>query len=451
VDYFADEKEAQKAKGKPKGTMALSGYHVVEDIGDKLLKQGKELAEKMGVDFSELPKPKKYPEHCFEVAHERRRCYYIECADADEKKEWIQMFRTVCRNAYGLNNQDPVHKRAFHHAVRDTRWELGRWGWWSYGGSEEQILSDIISDEIEYQTLGKIYSKITGPWAIRSKIRNQVLKTLDTLVGAGVKPAWGAMAKAVEELRPKIEPTIKQLAEPLAKEKINIMEKMKEACMSIINPITEKNVTPHLGSITSVIKAPVTDSWDKVYELFEQQVAKYAEKADLSKPDVGFKDMDWFARSWWSLRPATEKLDVMYEPLYLLREVFSNIYPWWSIWKGQDQLRKKMDNAVYTFQIKLKKFIEEDKETAIEKAKVSTMKKLKKDAKTHTRLFYVEIIKDIIMPPFEGLVLPACKSVLEPLNSMIPEPMKQFIDLIDMFVKMVNMIIDEIIANVLGM
>jgi len=206
-----------------------------------------------------------------------------------------------------------------------------------------------------------------------------------------------------------------------------------------------------LGSITSVIKAPVIDSWDKISELFEQQVAKYAEKADLSKPDVGFKDMDWFARSWWSLRPATEKLDVMYEPLYLLREVFSNIYPWWSIWKGQDQLRKKMDNAVYTFQIKLKKFIEEDKETAIEKAKVSTMKKLKKDAKTHTRLFYVEIIKDIIMPPFEGLVLPACKSVLEPLNSMIPEPMKQFIDLIDMFVKMINMIIDEIIANVLGM
>jgi len=79
------------------------------------------------------------------------------------------------------------------------------------------------------------------------------------------------------------------------------------------------------------------------------------------------------------------------------------------------------------------------------------MKKLKKDAKTHTRLFYVEIIKDIIMPPFESIVLPACKSVLEPLNSMIPEPMKQFIDLIDMFVKLINQIIDEIIANVLGM
>jgi len=146
------------------------------------------------------------------------------------------------------------------------------------------------------------------------------------------------------------------------------MEKMKEACMSIINPITEKNVTPHLGQITTVIKAPVVDSWDKVAELFEQQVAKYSEKADLTKPDVGFKDMDWFAGSWWSLRPATEKLDVMYEPLYLLREIFPNIYPWWSIWKGQDQLRKKMDNAVYTFQIKLKKFIEEDKETAIEKS-----------------------------------------------------------------------------------
>jgi len=71
-------------------------------------------------------------------------------------------------------------------------------------GSETQTLSDIISDEIEYQTIGKIFAKIQGPWMIRSKIRDQVLKVIDGFVSAAVTPAWAAMSKTVEALRPKV-------------------------------------------------------------------------------------------------------------------------------------------------------------------------------------------------------------------------------------------------------
>jgi len=190
VDYYEKEEESKKEKGKTKGSMSLCGYHVVEDPNDGVIKRLKNLAEKMGINVDDIPKPKEYPKLTFEVHHHRRRCYFIQAENEDQFKEWVDVFKTVCRNSYGLKNKDWVHQHAFREAVRRTRWELGRWGWWSYGGSEEQILSDMISDQIEYAVMGRIYSKITGPWPIRNTVRNQVLKTLDTIIMAGVTPAW---------------------------------------------------------------------------------------------------------------------------------------------------------------------------------------------------------------------------------------------------------------------
>ena len=39
----------------------------------------------------------------------------------------------------GFENEDPVANEAFKEAIRRTRWELGRWGYWSYGGTESQV------------------------------------------------------------------------------------------------------------------------------------------------------------------------------------------------------------------------------------------------------------------------------------------------------------------------
>jgi hypothetical protein len=159
----------------------LCGYSVIEDVNDGVLKRLKNLAEKMGMNLDDLPKPKEYPPFTLELHHHRRRSYFIQASNEEEFKQWSEQFKTCCRRAYGLKNQEFCHKKAFNEAIRKTRWELGRWGWWSYGGSEEQILSDLISDELDYSVMYKIYGKIQGPYMIRWKIRDQVLKALDTM------------------------------------------------------------------------------------------------------------------------------------------------------------------------------------------------------------------------------------------------------------------------------
>jgi len=453
VDYFADEKAAQKPKAKPRGTMNLAGYWVVEDPNAGLLKSATQLAEKMGIDLSQLPKPKEYPEHTFQINHYRRRSYFIRAADKKDYDDWVAMFKTVCWRAYGFKNRERVHTRAYHKAVRKTRWSLGRWGWWTYGGSEDQILSDIVSDEIDWQIMGKFYGKLSGPYMIRNTMRNNALKLIDSVVSAGVAPAWKAMAATVEELRPKIEPKIKELVDPIASAKNEILGKIKDGCLSVITPILEEHVNPHLSKIIEVIKSPVVDAFNEAYSIFDKHVTEFHNTTDLKDMSAGFRKLDWVPRSYWEMHDSTRKLDIMYEPLWLLHAIFPDIYPWSLIWRTQDELRTREDYAMHTFQTKVKKYLEKDAaagKDAITKAKDKTMTRFKHDGAIIITAMYTEIIRGIVMPPFSKLVIPACKMILDPLQDALPGPVKEFIDIGEEFEKLLNGIIDGCIATLLS-
>jgi len=258
------------------------------------------------------------------------------------------------------------------------------------------------------------------------------------------------MSKTVEELRPKIEPVIAELVDPLAKQKEALIEKLKDGCMDIIKPLLVEHVIPHLTKILEVIKSPVVTGYDKAGTLLEKQLNIFAGKFNVAAPDANFRELDnWSRWSWWEAYTATAEFDIMYEPLWALRVIFSDIYPWSSIYHGQDRLRKILDNAIWTYQLEIKQAVDEKSDNPCETASGNVMKKFLEDVKTATTLFYLKIFKDIIMPFFNKIVLPACKLIIDPLSDIIPDPMKQFIDPNDMFDKLVNGIIDDTLKTII--
>ena len=52
---------------------------------------------------------------------------------------------------------------------------------WSYGGDEVQIISDLIAEELNWDILWDVYAGLTGPWAIRSRIQDQVETAVNAL------------------------------------------------------------------------------------------------------------------------------------------------------------------------------------------------------------------------------------------------------------------------------
>eukprot|EP01114_Cavostelium_apophysatum_P012894 TRINITY_DN29_c0_g2_i1.p1 TRINITY_DN29_c0_g2~~TRINITY_DN29_c0_g2_i1.p1 ORF type:complete len:570 (+),score=208.29 TRINITY_DN29_c0_g2_i1:199-1908(+) len=449
VDYYEKEEDAKNEKKKPKGTMGLCGYHVVDDPNDGVIKKLKNLAEKMKIDLSELPKPKEYPPFTLELNHWRRRSYFITAPNEEEFKGWCDVMRQVCWRAYGFKNRDKVHIKAFGEAVKRTRWELGRWGWWSFGGSEEQILTDLISDQLEWAVMGKIYSKISsGPWVVRNKIRKQVLKTLDATIGAAVKPAWAAMEKAVEELKPKVEPALTELGTQIGEVEAKLQKEITDAVMSILNPLLAEHVTPHLGNIFAVIREPMKEAFDEAFTIFNKSIDKAEIKGTADEMKKGaFRELDYVPRSW-AIWDATRKLDPMYEPLWALNVVFKDIYPWWSIWRGQDNVRNVTDDAIYTFEQKL---LENEASAAENKDKIKAevMADFQHDATLTALQWYAVVFKKIIMPPLRAVVNPAVKEILSPIHEAVPGPVKQFINVHKMFAEILNKLVDEIIMSIL--
>jgi hypothetical protein len=93
---------------------------------------------------------------------------------------------------------------------------------------------------------------------------------------------------------------------------------------------------------------------------------------------------------------------------------------------------------------------EADPKALVEKIKNSVLADFKADAEKSSLNYYSDILKTIVMPPFEKVVIPACKTVIDPVASLVPEPLKQFIDPNAMFEELLNGIIDGSIETVLS-
>jgi hypothetical protein len=270
---------------------------------------------------------------------------------------------------------------------------------------------------------------------------------------AGVTPAWKAMSSTVEQVRPTIEPKIKELVDPIGKAEAELIEKIKNAAMSVINPLLEEHVTPHLSKIMEIIQSPMTEAYEESYKMFEEQINKFEIKPTRAELTTSFKTLDYVPRSW-DMYHATRKIDILYDPLWALNVIFTDIYPWGLIYRGHDDIRSTMDNAIYTYEQKLLT-ASEGNDSALtkdlsEKSKSETLEDYKFDGKLKTVQWYCTIMKTIVMPPFNGLVIPACKAILSPISEAIPEPMKQFIDIEQLFDDMLNSIIDASIETVVS-
>jgi hypothetical protein len=56
------------------------------------------------------------------------------------------------------------------------------------------------------------------------------------------------------------------------------------------------------------------------------------------------------SHSYWLMYPANQHIEKMYEPLWLLRQIFSEIRPWNMIYEAQNSLRELLDRAFFTFE-----------------------------------------------------------------------------------------------------
>lgn len=139
------------------------------------------------------------------------------------------------------------------------------------------------------------------------------------------------------------------------------------------------------------------DGFDEAMVIFDEQIARFEPRSGTPL-DKSFNDLDWFPRSYWSMRKATDKTEEMIEGLRDLQVIFKDLWPWSLVYNAQTALREVTDSAVYTWEQALLKHCEDgastpDKET-IDKLKVETLDKFKHDAHLATKIFCHKVCYD---------------------------------------------------------
>jgi len=273
------------------------------------------------------------------------------------------------------------------------------------------------------------------------------------MVLAAIAPAWKVMDTAVNAIRPKIEPKVRDAMEPIGKIKGELIVKIRSSVMSVVEPVITEHVSPHLAKILSAIQSPMTEAFNASIGLYQSEfVGKYEAKATLDENKQAFRQLDYYPNSWqmWNVARGA---DVMYEPLWALNLIFPDIYPWSAIWHAHDTIRGLMDNAIYTYEVRLSEAIEKGEEKDVNalstRLKAEVLADYQNDADIRRVAYYRNILHQIIMPAFEKIVMPLTEKLLEPLTSNIPDSFNDVLDIDATFRQILVGLIDDCITVVL--
>jgi len=274
------------------------------------------------------------------------------------------------------------------------------------------------------------------------------------MVLAAITPAWKLMDTAVNAIRPKIEPKVRDAMEPIGKIKGELIMKIRSSVMSVVEPLLKEHVAPHVAKILSAVQSPMTEAFNASISLYQSEfVGKFEAKATLEENKQAFRQLDYYPNSsqMWQV---ARGIDVMYEPLWALNLVFPDIYPWSSIWHGHEQIRGLMDNAIYTYEVRLSEALEKGEEKDVNalsnRLKGEVMADYQNDADIYRIAYYRHIIKQIVMPAFEKVVTPVTNALLEPLTSNIPESFNDVLNIDLTFHQILVGLVDDCINVVLA-
>ncbi|XP_068689831.1 PH domain-containing protein DDB_G0267786-like, partial [Montipora foliosa] len=405
------------------------------------------------VDEEEVSSPEKLPEHTFEVGHSRRRSYLITAESEEDKADWVETFKVCCRKADGLRSEDPVGRAAFKTAIWKTYWRH------RIGGTEEQVLSDILVDRINYRVMTSVYAEIKGGWTMKQKIKEQVVKTLDSLVMAMVIPSWKGMQESSQQMKGVLEPTIKDKKDELIAAQRKVMWDLSELLKSTLEKVMS-DMKDMMKEIVGLLKPKMEQGLTELRNIFVRNVDKIIEEAKNTNEIESslksfFKKLDYLPRSGLydavnctahasDLRKYDQRINKLNE--YVVVDV------------ARDRLAQFLDSAVYTFEERFKELVsstdgKSNGQTAagvMEEAKEEVLMKYDEDQKLILDEYLMEALMCMLVPHTHSLTDEVCKPMIKPVEQSIPTPLKQAISLGDKYDTYVETSIRDTIKKVCG-
>lgn len=459
IDYYESEEAFEKGL-KPKGTINPCGYQAVSDLEDVLAKRHKKLTAMLGADRPDTPET--FPNHTFGVVHDKARSYFITAENEQEKLEWVQMFQLCCACVKGFNIDDPICQSTFNKAIARTLRAYGNTEYHNYRGTEEKVLCDMITSEIESRFLIGIYRNVKGNMAAKIKIRDQVLKALDVSVQARVSNLWGILMGDKDKTQLKSEALLREKKAEIAAVRRKVEWEMNGQTETYIKEaLTE--VRNYVQKIFPVLEKSILDALCEVRDIYQTNIVEIAvdveQREEVEIPvQMYINSLDMLARTPSEMEVAYKHLEEMEKVLEDAHNDLKSFQVSTLLLQAQEKLRMVMDALVNTFQERFLSLSRDIKgkqkhkqlRNLIEEVDQEVTNNLETDLNEIINTFNLRTLKTIFVSYVHKQVDGNCKRVIESVDDVIPGHLRFVLTLDNEYERLVERSVEQLLKEVMN-
>lgn len=424
IEYFEGE-----GSEKSKGVINCCGYRV-QDFDD-------EEVEKFGAQGQNGIKLVPWDE--------RRRYWYFACDTEDDKKEWEKIFQNACRKANPPVIDDKIIAQAFRLAYKATRYSYGYYGWWSITGTESEVLGAFIGQVLDRELMRDVYDNIPSNPA-RGQAISAIQKIVDSAVISAVGATWKGVLGAVDSVKGTIKQSASDMLTPLFESEANLKDNIVSRVADNVNSVMEDVGARLCAPVFSRCLLHISTAYIHAVKDFVSHMKERVNRI-RSNPSVLESEYDSAQREidYWYSGPMSGANGILWRmytsDLASIMDCFVGGYTAYDIYSNTlDDLRTLLHNATYTFY----KYASEGGDPMDVLA--DTLRKLIHDAKEVEAEGVKGILNSLIASTVDEKVVGPCLDLVEPVNDMIPDALKELINI----ETLVEDVIGDIVDGALG-
>ncbi|KAM4738541.1 protein Niban 1a [Anableps anableps] len=353
-------------------------------------------------------------------------------------------------------NQDFLKKKtcevqAFLKAIQLYRQDRGQYEAWDMLiGSDVRVMANLVMEKL-LPSLGKdLLPRLKVKKTDRKKAWFTTMEAAYFLVQELLLEGLAALKEECKVSVQKEEVLMRSDMDQILNTRRELEEKIRVKVSEPAARLCSETVQPYLGSVLEELMEPISSGFLDGRQLMEtkmdevcQEVLKGADNEMLKKA------LGEMARP--NLLSCCMKIGSLQDKLKHLQERFGFCTMTAVTHGAQIDLQQLIENAAYTFELMLKKAVEDNPETAgavMDKAKHRILKQYDYDSSTVRKRIFQDALVSITLPFIKKNLADSCKAELQGLDQTIYADYSNFIHVENVYENILLQILDEEVSKV---
>lgn len=460
----------EKQGGSAKGEFTFGGYKLIRDPNAHKMSIKSGIYSELGVS-TPIEDYTKYEPFTLELYNAYRRRFLLKLENEADYKVWADVLEKCCDNADGRKCvDDEVCVSAYDTAFDETRADMNVISVMTFGGTEEDRLTDLLMEHVKNRHLASVFSSLNAP-AVSMKVtmRGKILDVVRGIVNGSVVTMWKGLKASTDKMRPTVEGALDKVTTPVREAQSSLTEKAKEKTLDTIRPVQEKALQPIAAFLAKLVLPSTTKSFASIEGIFKERTDAYIKSCEgkVGNLDANFANLKCESRYISVMHPSFDCLSNLLEPFSAIVskvpgvgddisgviDKLSGIVSLKSyVYETQDSLSNITKKAFLTFKEDTKKIASagKDMSDAATEAQKNTLEKLRHDARldviARIGAFLTNGVGSLVKDKLAGV----CSPLIEPLESLIPDVARDFLSISKILDGVLDGVTGDVVSKTVG-